>query len=178
MLLLDILYIYLLEVKIMDSSGNTCKTCCFLGHREIEETDVLKTQVKSILGELIEKNQVDTFLFGSKSQFIRLCYDVVTELQKENPYIKRIYVRAEYPVISDSYKSYLLENYEATDYPAEVLGAGKAVYIKRNEAMIQRSQFCMIYFKEGYTPKGRKSGTMIAWDYAVKHKKTIFRFPV
>ena len=151
--------------------------CCFIGHREINVTDELKEKLYVLIEHLIIEESIDTFLFGSKSQFDDLCYDIVTNMKKKYPHIKRIFVRAEYPYIDESYKAYLLESYEDTYFPKSVLGAGKASYVKRNCEMIENSCFCIVYYKEDYTPKGRKSGTKIARDYAEKKKKTIIRFP-
>ena len=151
--------------------------CCFIGHREINVTDELKEKLYVLIEHLIIEESIDTFLFGSKSQFDDLCYDIVTNMKKKYPHIKRIFVRAEYPYIDESYKAYLLESYEDTYFPKSVLGAGKASYVKRNCEMIDNSCFCIVYYKEDYTPKGRKSGTKIALDYAEKKKKTIIRFP-
>jgi len=67
----------------------------------------------------------------------------------------------------------LLENYEDTYYPEKILGAGKAVYLERNIDMINKSYFCIIYCQEDYLPKGRKSGTKIALNYAIKKNKKI-----
>ena len=41
------------------------KTCCFLGHRKIDETEELKSRLKSIITNLIEDESVEVFLFGS-----------------------------------------------------------------------------------------------------------------
>lgn len=152
-------------------------TCCFIGHREINVTDELKEKLHVVIERLIIEESIDTFLFGSKSHFDNLCYDIVTEIKKKYPHIKRIFVRAEYPYIDESYEAYLLESYEDTYFPKSVLGAGKASYVKRNCEMIDNSRFCIIYYKEDYTPKGRKSGTKIALAYAVRKKKNIIRFP-
>ena len=152
-------------------------TCCFIGHREINVTDELKEKLRVVIERLIVYENIDTFLFGSKRQFDDLCYDVVTEIKKKHTHIKRIFVRAEYPYIDESYVAYLLKSYEDTYFPKSVLGAGKASYVKRNCEMIENSRFCIVYYKEDYTPKGRKSGTKIAFDYAEKKKKTIIRFP-
>lgn len=141
-------------------------TCCFIGHREINVTDELKEKLRVVIECLIVDENIDTFLFGSKSQFDDLCYDIVTEIKKKYPHIKRIFVRAEYPYIDESYVAYLLKSYEDTYFPKSVLGAGKASYVKRNCEMIENSRFCIVYYKEDYTPKGRKSGTKIAFDYA------------
>lgn len=86
-------------------------------------------------------------------------------------------MRAEYPYIDESYKAYLLESYEDTYFPKAVEGAGKASYVKRNCEMIDNSCFCIVYYKEDYTSKSRKSRTKIALTYAEKKKKNIIRFP-
>ncbi len=154
-----------------------CKTACFIGHREIVETEGLKEQLKELIEKLIVDNAVDTFLFGSKSNFNSLCYDLVTEIKEKYPQIKRIFVRAEYPEINDSYIEYLHKYYEDTYYPSSVMGAGKAAYVKRNCEMIDKSDFCIFYYNEDALPEKRKSGTKIALDYAVTKKKKVFILP-
>ena len=79
-------------------------TCCFIGHREINATDELKKKLCLLIEHLITEESIDTFLFGSKSQFDDLCYDIVTEIKKKYSHIKRIFVRAEYPYIDEAYK--------------------------------------------------------------------------
>ncbi len=152
-------------------------TCCFLGHREIYETKELRTQLSQVIEDLITYEMADTFLFGSKSGFNTLCYGLVTELKEKHPHIKRIYVRAEFPIISDNYRKYLLEKYEDTYYPDSIMNAGRSVYIKRNAEMIDRSRVCLFYYDDTYVPKGRKSGTKIAFYYAIRQKKVIYHFP-
>lgn len=149
-------------------------TCCFIGHREINETEDLIFQLKSTIERLITEENVNTFLFGSKSRFNSLCYEQVTKLKEKYKDIKRVYVRAEFPEIDDSYKNYLLERYEETYFPDSLLRAGKSVYVERNQEMIDLSEFCIFYCIEDYSPKNRKSGTKLAIDYALrKNKKTI-----
>ncbi len=147
-------------------------TCCFIGHREIDETEELKRELYVIIEKLILQERVDAFLFGSKSRFNSLCYEQVTKVKEKYPHIKRIYVRAEFPQINESYKEYLLENYEDTYYPEKA--SGRAVYIERNRDMIDNSRFCVVYYREAYSPKNRKSGTRSALDYAIKKNKKIF----
>ena len=150
------------------------KTCCFFGHRKINETEELKAKlIETIINLIVEKN-VDTFLFGSKSRFNSLCHKLVTKLKESYPHIKRIYVRAEYPNISEHYKNYLLESYENTYYPEKLYNAGKAVYVERNYEMIDNSYYCVVYYDATSALNTKKSGTKIALDYAVKkHKKII-----
>ena len=135
---------------------------------------------------LITEKEVDTFYFGGKSEFDDLCHKIVTDLKEKYPYIKRIYVRAEFPFIDESYKKYLLERYEDTYYPERMVNAGKAAYVERNCEMIDNSSYCICYYDENYAPSRRKnnkralldyqpkSGTKIAYDYAVSRKLTIY----
>lgn len=148
-------------------------TCCFFGHRTINETDELRTKLTETIERLISDENVDTFLFGSKSHFDKLCLELVTKIKEKYPYIKRIYVRAEFPVIDDDYKAYLLGSYEDTYYPKQIKNAGKAVYVERNCEMIDRSRFCIIYYDEAGGPTTRKSGTKVALDYAIKKERKI-----
>lgn len=140
------------------------KTCCFFGHRKITETDELKAKLYKAIKRLIIEDNVDTFLFGSRSQFDSLAHLTVTELKNEYNHIKRIYVRAEYPYIDEYYEKYLLQKYEYTYYPETILKAGKSVYIKRNYEMINNSDFCVVYYISGYG--NQNSGTEIAYNYA------------
>lgn len=149
--------------------------CCFIGHRTIIETEKLKTHLIKIIEKLVTDENVDTFLFGSKSRFNSLCLEAVTEMKEKYPHIKRIYVRAEYPYISEQYKNYLLENYENTYYPERIMNSGRAAYVERNYEMIDNSHFCIVYYNEQSAPTTRKSGTKIALDYAVKQGKNIIR---
>lgn len=150
-------------------------TCCFFGHRIINETEELKIKLIEIIKKLIADEKVDTFLFGSKSRFNSLSLEAVTEIKENYPHIKRVYVRAEYPYISESYKNYLLESYEDTYYPEKIINSGRATYVERNYEMIDNSQFCIVYYDEQAEPTTRKSGTKIALDYAIRQSKKIIR---
>ena len=150
-------------------------TCCFFGHRAIIESEELKSRLTEIIEKLIADEMVDTFLFGSKSDFDSLCLKLVTDIKEKYPHIKRIYVRAEYPYISEQYKKYLLESYEDTYYSEKLLNAGRASYVERNCEMIDNSRFCIVYYDEKIAPTTRKSGTKTALDYAVKQRKKIIR---
>lgn len=166
-------------------------TCCFFGHREIEETEELRSAVTETIEKLITNESVDTFLFGSGSRFDSLCHELVSKLKEKYPHVKRIYVRAEYPYISESYEKYLLKSYEESYFPEKIIGAGRAAYVERNCEMIDKSKYCVIYYDKNYVPKvrqgrkndmlnilkTRKSGTKPALDFAVKKGRNISIFP-
>lgn len=156
------------------------KACCFFGHRKIEETEELKNNLRRIIENLIVNEKVDTFLFGSKSQFDDLCHKVITELKEKHPHIKRIYVRSAFQHIPDWYEESLLKNNEGTYFPEHIENAGRASYVERNQEMINHSKFCVVYYDENYLPPRRKnsrrdlfdyqpkSGTAVAYNYARK----------
>lgn len=163
---------------------NVNETACFFGHRNISRTTELENALRNEIGKLITVNGIKRFMFGSKSQFDDLCYDIVTELKIKYPYIQRIYVRAEFPQIDESYMAYLLKKYEDTYFPEGILGAGKATYVERNYEMIEKSSVCVIYYDENYLPINRSnrnissklkkaSGTSIAYMYAQRKKRRI-----
>ena len=160
-------------------------TCCFFGHREINETEELKNNLYKVIEDLIVIESVDTFLFGSKSQFDRICLKTVTELKEKHPHVKRVYFRSAFQHIPDWYEEGLLKLYEDTYYPARIENSGRASYVERNQEMINHSKVCVVYYDENHLPPRRKnsrrdlfdyqpkSGTAVAYSYAITKKKTI-----
>ena len=59
---------------------------CFVGHRKIESTEQLRKALYDTTLMLIDKGAT-TFLFGSKSEFDNLAWEVVSKLQNQYPYI-------------------------------------------------------------------------------------------
>ena len=167
---------------------NLYKICCFIGHRKIEITVKLKQAICDFVQNLIVNENVKVFLFGSRSRFDDLCYEVVTELQEKYPDIERVYVRSQYEYVGKDYKSYLLQFYEETYFPDNCKGAGKLSHIKRNQEMINKSDFCLFFYDKNYLPPKRKwakrdlfehqpkSGTATAYKYAKQKKKNIHNF--
>ena len=160
-------------------------TCCFFGHRKISKTPELIERLAKTIESLITDKGVDTFYFGSKSEFDDLCHKVVTELKEKYLHIKRIYVRSAFQHIPDWYEDSLLKHYEGTYFPEHMENAGRASYVERNQEMINKSDYCVVYYDENYLPPRRKnsrrdmtdyqpkSGTKVAYDYAMKKSKTI-----
>ena len=174
------------------------KVCCFIGHRKIERTDKLIKNLTSLIRGLIHEQGVNTFLFGSRSEFDDLCHEIVTELQKKNPQIKRIMYtcRSEYAVKKEEKEERERIAREVTkrdikykDYDGAMMSdrlwlAGKASYVERNQDMINASDYCVFYYDPQYQPPRRKyskrsvgdyqpkSGTALAFEYAMRGKRT------
>ena len=170
------------------------KACSFFGHRDTPQTDELKQQVRETVEGLIVEEGVDTFLFGSRSNFDELCHIVVSELKEKYPYIRRIAYLCKHETaclvgagtsltkrIKDiTGRDELVLEYEEIEKPDRVMSAGKAAYLERNQEMIDISDFCVFYYNPNYHPTQRKSsrkslcdyqsksGTRIAFEYAYK----------
>jgi len=161
------------------------KVCCFLGHRKIADTEQLRKKLYETIQKLIHCDNVGVFLFGSRSDFDKLCREVVAEFKEKYSYIHRIYIRAEYQYIDEMYEKYLLQTCDETYYSQRAVNAGKAVYIQRNYELIDRADVCVVYYKDAYLPPERKnrrndlfayqpkSGTKTAYEYAQKKNKEI-----
>ena len=163
----------------------TDKACCFFGHRKIDETPELIERLIREIEILIAEKEVSIFYFGSKSEFDDLCHKTVTELKEKYSHIKRVYVRSAFQHIPDWYEDSLLKHYEDTYFPEHMENAGRASYVERNQEMINKSDFCVVYYDVNYAPSRRKSsrrdltdyqpksGTAVAYEYAMRKKRKI-----
>lgn len=174
-------------------------TVCFIGHRTIENAEQIKVKLFDILSKLIYDG-ADTFLFGSRSDFNSLCWEVVTALKEQHPHIKRVCYTAPHETAftskeereeSERFFSQMMKrevhymDYEETICSQKSLTANKNAYIVRNQDMIDTSDICVFYYNESYLPPKRKStskflpdyqpksGTAIAYNYAIRKKKRI-----
>ena len=157
---------------------------CFIGHRKINDTPELRERLQNILIDLIENGTVN-FIFGDRSEFNSLCYDLVTELKEIHHEIKRIKYRKDYENAYGDTMQFLISGYEQNICPKGVGNAGRASYVERNEAMIIESDICIFYYDENYMPPRRKankrdildyqpkSGTALAYRFAKSKNKKI-----
>lgn len=160
------------------------KVCCFIGHRNVKKTTELKEKLINTVRWLITEKGVNKFLFGIKSNFDDFCQEVVKELREEYPHIKRVYVRMYYPELGEPYIGYILRDFEDTYMPERIENAGVARYVERNQEMINASDYCIFYYDKNYKPPRRKyskrsvrdyqpkSGTALAFEYAMRGKRT------
>lgn len=172
---------------------------CFIGHREVANPEKTKTKLFAVIYDLIE-NGVDTYLFGSKSEFDSLCWEVVTDLQIKFPNIRRINYGAPHEVAitsAEERRQYELffsgilghgvrfADYEGVVVSQKSIKAHRNAYIMRNQEMIDNSDVCVFYYNNDHLPPARKapniflsdrqpkSGTAIAFRYATAKKKPI-----
>ncbi len=170
------------------------RTCCFIGHRKIQDKELALARVERVVRALVMEQGVRVFHFGSRSEFDDICHVAVSKLQGEYADIVRVNYRckSEYAVKKEEKaeleercsrllkRSVLLKDFEEEKISDRVENAGKASYIERNQEMIDDSEYCVVYYRRGYTPEGNeydttsgKSGTKISYDYAVRKNKKI-----
>ena len=173
------------------------KTCSFFGHRDTPKTDELKNKVREIVERLIVEEGVDTFLFGSRSNFDELCHIVVTELQKKYSHIRRVVylckhetaclvgagMDLERQIKEITGRDVRVREFEEIKKSDRVNSAGRAAYVERNQEIINISNFCVFYYnlnhlspkrknsKEDIGERQLKSGTQLIFDYVHKRKK-------
>lgn len=178
------------------------KQCCFIGHRTIVVSDELKSRIYEYVEDLIINHNVKRFLFGSRSEFNRLCHEAVDKLKKKYPNIERVFYTCRHEsAILERDKDNMRRAFsivcgrdtEFVCFDAEYahktkFTSGRATYIERNRAMIDDSDFCVFYYDENYRPNKRKrfksdltyyqpdSGTRLAYLYAKRKCKNIENF--
>ncbi len=168
------------------------KKCCIIGHRQIKNIEVLKTKAKSVIMNLIINESVDTFLFGSKSDFDNFCYEIVSELIKiDKLNITRIKYacngelgftteeKEKYDKIVANFFKNGLKDYEEVKRFQHLEKSGKASYIERNKMLIDDADICLFYYEYKEVCEvnehllNRNSGTNIAYNYAISRNKKI-----
>ena len=175
------------------------KSCCFIGHRKIAQTEELKQRLQNTIEMLIKEKQVRTFIFGSRSEFDFLCHQIVSNLMSIYPTIERVVYtcKSEFAVLKQDktkleqiFSNAFKQDITLCEYEKEIehktkFTSGKASYIERNKAMIDASSFCIFYYDENYKPQKRKykksdvfeyqpnSGTSLAYEYAKQKNKNI-----
>ena len=151
-------------------------TVAFIGNRELVVTQTMKDKLKRVIEGLIVDERADEFLFGSRSRFNDLCYEVVTELKSVYGHIRRINVRAEYEYVGQWYIDDLLTEYERSFFPESVHGAGAKAYVERNAVMVDMCDVLLFYLDPSFVPRRGKSGTGMAVAYAARKKKRVIDF--
>lgn len=162
--------------------------CCFIGHRKIENSATLIKTITDTIENLILSENVTCFLFGSRSEFDDICYNIVTNLKIKYPYILRIACPCKHEGVNFENEKSKMENlyhkitnkqikfstFDDALYFAKYKNAGRASYIERNIEMINNSYYCLFYYNKKCSLKN--SGTAIAYKHAEKNKKVIINF--
>lgn len=148
---------------------NLGKTCSCFGHTEVEITDDLIMRARMEIDKAIADG-VRTFLFGGRSDFDDLCYDLVTEKKNADPQldIRRVFCVALDKQLTKPPKWFIRKEYEAVECPTKVCYYWyKAIYF-RNLAMIDQSDLVLFWVE-----RRENSGAYKTYRYAVGKRKRI-----
>ena len=87
--------------------------------------------------------------------------------------MNKIKITVEYETPKTSAFDTLLKQYEDIKKSDGVNSAGHAAYVERNYLMIDESKYAIFSLNENRKSNNKKSGTMIAYQYAIKREKAI-----
>ena len=138
-------------------------------------TEELQRKLDAVLEEFISIKGVEEFYFGSGSEFDCFCHKRVSEFKKKYPHIRRV-------KFSCPNETVCMKDYELVVVPEKLRLAGKAVYVERNQEMIDQSTYCVFYFdpsceQSNQLTNGKKftSGTRLAYEYAQQRKRAGYK---
>ena len=128
--------------------------------------DSIKTKLKSEIIRLIENENVDTFYCGGKGDFDRLCAECVNELKNYYPFMESYMVFSYIPGKKNEFGKDPYEDFNGTIYPEGLeFVPQKLAIVKRNEWMIDKSDFLIAYVKNSF------GGANKTLSYAKKRRK-------
>ncbi len=123
------------------------KICCFAGHANLPDKEEVKIKLKKEIINLIENEKVTTFYNGVKGEFDWLCAETVNELRADYPFIKSYWMLSYMPKEKDEYIERISKIFDDTIYPDIESVPKRLAIIKRNEWMVNNSEFLIAYVK-------------------------------
>lgn len=137
------------------------KSCCFIGHRKIKNENYLELSIARTIEKLIKDEWVDTFILGSNSEFDTLCKKIIFQFKEIYPKLRIInfFCGNEKPV-----------GFDEIYYPPKA--TGRYLYIERNKSMIDESDLVVFYFNTNLKSIEYRSGTRVAYNYALYKNKS------
>ncbi len=127
----------------METNGKTCS--CF-GHLDVNITDDLIARTKTEIDKAVADG-VRVFLFGGRSDFDDLCYDLVTEKKNTEPQldIKRVFCFALDNQLRKPPIWFIRKEYEALECPPKDFDYWYTSIYYRNLAMIDQSDLALFW---------------------------------
>ena len=136
-------------------------SCTFFGHRECP--DLIKTQLREVLIDLITNHNVDAFYVGNQGRFDAIVRSVLRDLKIEYPRINYAVVLAYMPGKQTAY-----ENYSDTMLPEGIESVHPRYAISwRNNWMLQQSDYVVTYITHSW------GGAAQFAEKAKRQKKTV-----
>ena len=111
--------------------------CTFFGHRDCP--DSIRPKLRSVLINLIENQQADTFYVGRQGSFDALVYATLRELAAEYPHIR-------YAAVLERLSGKNTDDFTETLFPGAMENVPLRFAIdRRNNWMLQQADFVVVY---------------------------------
>ncbi|HJC13022.1 MAG TPA: hypothetical protein H9936_04895 [Candidatus Agathobaculum intestinigallinarum] len=111
--------------------------CTFFGHRDCP--DSICPKLRSVLVDLIENQQADTFYVGRQGSFDELVYAALRELSAKYPHIR-------YAVVLERLSGKSTDDFTETLFPEAMENVPPRFAIdRRNNWMLQQADFVVVY---------------------------------
>lgn len=125
---------------------------------------------------MVVKDGAREFLFVGDGAFDFACWVVVFKLKMRYTDIRRIYARTKYQD-GDKQLQKIMQMYEDTFLPDEVLNAGMLAEAVRNQVMVDKCDILVTYFNNKKLPTPRiVAYEETAAEYAQKSGKRVVNF--
>ena len=112
-------------------------SCTFFGHRDCP--DSIRPKLRSVLINLIENQQADTFYVGRQGSFDALVYATLRELAAEYPHIR-------YAAVLERLSGKNTDDFTETLFPGAMENLPPRFAIdRRNNWMLQQAEFVVVY---------------------------------
>ena len=112
-------------------------SCTFFGHRDCP--DSIRPKLRSVLINLIENQQADTFYVGRQGSFDALVYATLRELAAEYPHIR-------YAAVLERLSGKNTDDFTETLFPGAMENVPPRFAIdRRNNWMLQQADFDGVY---------------------------------
>ena len=112
-------------------------SCTFFGHRDCP--DSIRPKLRSVLINLIENQQADTFYVGRQGSFDALVYATLRELAAEYPHIR-------YAAVLERLSGKNTDDFTETLFPGAMENVPpRFAIVRRNNWMLQQADFVVVY---------------------------------
>ena len=145
------------------------KICTFAGHAKIHNKEEIREKIKKEIINLIQNEDVTIFYSGGKGDFDLLCAYCLDEVKKDYPIIKSYLILPYVQKKKDHSKEYLLNLFDEVIYPNIEKIPPRLAILKRNEWMIDNSDFLIAYVEHSY------GGAAKTLEYAKRKNNIIIK---
>ena len=127
------------------------KICSLFGHRKLNVTAELEGKIENQIVYAIKKLNIDTFYLGNNGNFDFVCAKILANLKMKYTFIKSFLIL---PYLTKKYtnfeKEYMKKIFNSTIYPPLETVLPKFAILKRNEWMVNNSDYIIFYVEHNW----------------------------